>query len=100
VEESKDSALSVTLERVQGAATLDGCREVFRGRVQPNGPFKLAEIRQSQLGDMAVLEYMIPEANGEPIEQKNVFGCLAKEDVYADIHASKMAFKPADQPFW
>jgi hypothetical protein len=97
VETSSTGVLSVTLEKVQGAATLDGCRDVFQGRIQPNGPFKLADIKQSQVGEMAVLEYMIPETNGAPVQQKNVFGCMVKEDVYADIHVSKGAFKAADQ---
>lgn len=97
---SKDSdgiVISATLEKVRGAATLDGCREVFRGRLQPNGPFKLSGVKQSQVGEMAVLEYLIPEVNGVPVNQKNVFGCLVKGDVYIDIHASKAPFKESDQ---
>jgi tetratricopeptide (TPR) repeat protein len=47
---------------------------------------------------MAVLEYMIPEANGALVEQKSVFGCIFKDDVYADIHISETAFKEVDQP--
>src|SRR5438874_1263410 len=50
--------LSITLENTGGQATLDGCRQVFRGRVQPNGPLKLTEIKQLQIGEMAVLDYM------------------------------------------
>ena len=47
---------------------------------------------------MAILEYMIPEANRVPVDQKNVFGFLVKEDVFVDIHLSKAAFKDADEP--
>ena len=90
--------ISATLEKVRGAATLDGCREVFRGRLQANGPFKLSGVKQSQVGEMAVLEYLIPEVSGVPVNQKNVFGCLVKEDAYIDIQVSKAPFKESDQP--
>ncbi len=46
---------------------------------------------------MAVLEYMIPEFEGAKVNQKNLLGCLAKEDVYIDIHLSKLSFQPDDQ---
>jgi tetratricopeptide (TPR) repeat protein len=96
--EASNLALSITLERVAGKATLDGCRDVFRGRTAPGTPFKLADISESQIGDMAVLEYLIPVANNVPVKQKNLFGCLAKDDVYADIHLSKAGFKDDDEP--
>lgn len=98
VNDSAGVSLSITLERVSGEASLEGCKEVFRGRVQPEGPFKLSEIKESQAGDMAVQEYMIHEANGAPVEQKNIFGCVARNNAYVDIHVSKTSFKVADQP--
>jgi len=92
------SVLSITLEQVADTPTLEGCREGFRQRTQPDGPFKLTDVKQSQEGDATVLEYMIPEANGMPVGQKNIFGCLIKGEVYADIHLSKTPFKAADRP--
>jgi hypothetical protein len=92
------SVLSITLEQVTETPTLEGCREGFRQRTQPGGPFQLADVKQSQEGDVAVLEYMIPETNGVPVEQMNIFGCLTKEDVYADIHLSKAPSKAVDRP--
>jgi hypothetical protein len=96
--ESSNSALSITLERVTGVATLDGCRDTFRRRTAPGGPFALAEVSESKLGEMAVLEYLIPTANNVPVRQKNLFGCLVKDDVYADIHLSKAGFNDRDEP--
>lgn len=95
--DSSGYTLSVTLEKVSGEAN-DGCRENFRARTKPGGPFELADINQSELASMPILEYMIPEANKVPVRQKNIFGCLVKEDVYADIHLSKAAFQEADEP--
>jgi tetratricopeptide (TPR) repeat protein len=92
------SVLSIFLEHVTEAATLEGCTEGLRHRIDPGGPFQLADVKQSQQGSMAVLEYVIHEAQGAPVEQKNVFGCLFKEDVYVDIHLSKAPSKDADVP--
>ena len=89
--------LSVTLEKVSGTATPDGCKQVFLSRLQPNAPFKATDVKQSQALEMAVMEYMVAEFNGVPVSQKNVFGCLVKEDVYVDIHLSKTSFQAVDQ---
>ncbi len=98
VNDASGLSVSITIEKVTGGATLNGCREVFRGRAQPGGPFKLDEVKESQEGDMAIQEYMIHEANGAPVEQKNIFGCMPKDDAYIDIHVSKIQFKAADRP--
>jgi tetratricopeptide (TPR) repeat protein len=95
--DTSGSVLSVTLEQVTEPPTLEGCKEGFRQRTQPNGPFQLADVKQSQEGAVAVLEYLIHKANGVPLEQMNIFGCLFKEDVYADIHLSKAPSKAADR---
>ena len=43
--------LSVTLERVNGTATLDGCK----ARLQPNAPFKVTNVKRTQTAGMAVM---------------------------------------------
>ncbi len=92
--------LSITLERVHGSASLEGCREVFRGRNKANAKLNPTDIKESQMGDMAISEFVFVELEGIPLQQKNVFGCLAKEDVYADIHLSKARYTPKDQPLF
>jgi hypothetical protein len=96
--ETSSFVLSVTLEKVSGGATHDGCRDGFHNRTRPGGPFKLTGIHQFESGDMALLEYIVPAANNVPVNQKNLFGCLVRDDVYADIHLSKAGFKDADGP--
>lgn len=89
--------LSIMLEKVQGAATDDGCVKTFAARAKGNNGFKLSEVTQSRLGEVPTLEYMVAEAGGVPVRQRSLLGCLAKDDVYADIHLSKMRFEPADR---
>jgi len=90
--------LSITLEKVSKSATLEGCKQEFEIRIQPDGPFRLTGIKQSEAGGMPVLQYMIREFNGAPIEQENMFGCMAREHMYVDLHVSKAGFQDADEP--
>jgi len=95
--DSSGAEVSITIEKVSKPATPDGCLEVFQTRLDPDGPFRLTDVHQSQIGEMAVLEYVIPEFNRAPIRQKNIFGCLAKDSFYVDVHVSKEMFDAADE---
>jgi tetratricopeptide (TPR) repeat protein len=46
---------------------------------------------------MEIVEFTIPEFHGAPVQQRNPFACLPKDDVYADIHLSKVLFKPQQE---
>lgn len=88
--------LSISLTPVEGEARIEDCWKVFRERIK-NSKIKVTGVKESQVGDMAISEFVFPEVNGIPIQQKNVFGCLAKDNVYADLHLSKVEFKAGDQ---
>jgi tetratricopeptide (TPR) repeat protein len=55
------------------------------------------DVKESQVGDMAVQEFIFPVVDGVPIRQKHVFGCFAKDYSYVDIHLSKVKFTPQDE---
>jgi hypothetical protein len=88
--------LSISLTQIEGEARIEDCWRVFRERIK-NSKIKVTGVKESQVGDMAVSEFVFPEINGIPIQQKNVFGCLAKDSAYADLHLSKVEFKAGDQ---
>jgi tetratricopeptide (TPR) repeat protein len=92
--------LSITMEQVGGRATLDDCWKVLRERSKTNAQLDAHDVKESQMGDMAISEFTLMEPEGVPLHQKNVFGCLAKEDVYADIHLSKANYTAKDQPLF
>jgi tetratricopeptide (TPR) repeat protein len=89
--------LSITMEMVQGKADAAGCKDSLRDRTKANEVFELSGIKQSQMGNLSVLEYMIRSFSGERVEQKNLFGCVGKEDVFVDVHLSKAPFVQSDQ---
>jgi hypothetical protein len=89
--------LSVYLERVSGAATEADCDETQKQRLAENVEYKREMVATKKSAGMTIVEYTIPEFQGVPVQQRNLFACLPKDDVYADIHLSKVTFKPQEE---
>jgi hypothetical protein len=90
--------LSVRLQRAPEVPTPEACRVEGWDRLRTGSPFRMDDVRMSQTGQFAILEYIVKEVKGLPIEQKNLHGFLAKDDVCVEIHVSKVRFTPADRP--
>jgi len=91
--------VSVQLEEVDHQPTLDECRQYQRDRTQAfTGKFDLQDIKYWDDGKMAFVEYSVPEFQGKPVRQRSLFACSSKEDVFIDIHVSKVGFEPQDEP--
>jgi tetratricopeptide (TPR) repeat protein len=91
---------SVFLESMKGAATPGECKRSLEDKVRRNASLTLNGLngvayRESE--GMEILEFSMPEVNGVPANQKNIFGCLIRDNVFVDIHVSKVRFKAADQ---
>ena len=89
--------LSVYLEKVSGTATAADCTENQKRRLEEKVEYKREKIETRESFGMAIVEYTIPEFSGAPVQQRNLFACLPKDDVYVDIHLSKVPFKPQDE---
>lgn len=99
---AKDSAtdllVSVTLEQVQGGADSKACPDFLQKRVHSLPPqMTPTGIQESMVNQMPVIEYFVAKAGEIPLRQKNVVACTAKEDVFIDIHLSKVQFHASDQ---
>lgn len=90
--------VSVTLEQEKGPADGSTCPEYLARRVQslPAG-MKATDVQTSRISDISVIEYLLPEVQNIPVRQHNLVGCMAKDDVYIDIHVSKVKFDPSDE---
>ena len=88
--------LSVTLEAVSGQATEQGCFAHLEriGRTSPEQPRQ--DITRYEIRQVPVLEYLLPETNGTPVDQLHLFACVRKDNVYADIHVAKTGFTTGD----
>jgi hypothetical protein len=89
--------LSVYLEKTAGKATVDDCKRTQKERITQKVPYKREKIDTSESGDAQIVEYTVPDAAGVKIEQRSLFACIAKDDVYIDIHVSKAMFKPDEE---
>src|SRR5882757_455364 len=92
--------LSVYLERVPGAAMESDCDENQKQRLNQKAEFKREMVATRKSAGMTIVEYTIPEFGGVPVQQRNLFACVPKDDVYVDIHLSKVSFKPQDEKFF
>ncbi len=92
--------LSVYLEEGKAPATAEGCKRGLHGRATSNLPFKRSGITFRESGAAQILEYSILEVDGVPQNQRNLFACLTKDNVFADLHLSKVFFKAWDQPLF
>lgn len=92
------AVVSVYLEAAKGPTTAAECKRSLEARAKQNANLGLKGVAYREAGDMEILEYTIAEADGMPLNQRNLFACWGKEDAFVDMHLSKVFFKAADQP--
>lgn len=95
--------VSVFLEAAKAPAQPEDCKHSLEEKAKSNAALasaKLKGVDYRASGDLQILEFTLPEFDGVPKNQKNIFGCLIKDDVFVDIHISKLFFKTADQPLF
>ena len=92
--------VSVTLEKVPTQASAQGCMEQLQ--LIQKGPFvtRGKDINLNAAGEIPTLEYTLHKIQGVRLDQKNVYACMAQDNVYADIHLSKVQYTTADAPLF
>ncbi len=97
------AVVSVYLEASKALAQPDECKLSLEEKLKRNSSLASGSLRgviTRKSGEMQILEFTLPELDGVPTSQKNIFGCLIKDDVLVDLHISKVFFKAADQPLF
>ncbi|HEY2821507.1 MAG TPA: hypothetical protein VGJ06_10750 [Candidatus Acidoferrum sp.] len=92
---------SVYLEAMSGAPAAGECQRSLHAKEAQFSPMSkqgLKDVVYSERDGMDVLEYLLPEVQGAPIQQHNVFACLIKDNVFVDIHLSKAPYTSEDKP--
>jgi tetratricopeptide (TPR) repeat protein len=92
--------VSVTLEKVPTQASAQGCIEQLH--LIQKAPFvtRGQDIKLNAAREIPTLEYTLHEFQGVRLDQKNVYACIAQDNVYADIHLSKVRYTTADAPLF
>jgi len=91
---------SVFLENMKGSVAPGECQRSLKDKEKRNASLTLNGLKGVVYREgegMEILEFSMPEVNGVPANQKNIFACLIKDEVFVDIHLSKILFKAADQ---
>lgn len=88
--------LSVTLEMVGRQATGQGCLAHLQHIAQGSLANNSQNVRHYEVRHMPVLEYVGPAVRGG-VNQLHAFACVAKENVYTDVHISKKGYTPGDE---
>jgi tetratricopeptide (TPR) repeat protein len=92
--------VAITLEKVPTQASAQGCREqlqlIQKGPLVTHGQ----DIKLNAAGDVPTLEYILRKFRGVRLDQKNIYACIAQDNVYADVHFSKMQYTTADAPLF
>jgi tetratricopeptide (TPR) repeat protein len=97
------TVVSVYLEAAKAAAQPVECKRSLEEKVKQNSALvsgSLKGVNYRENGEMHTVEFTLPELDGLPTNQKNLFACLVKDDVFVDLHISKVFFKQADQPLF
>jgi hypothetical protein len=88
------------LEQFRPRATSADCRQLYWTGFARRLDLKREDTRLFEQGDFAMVEYLIPDLQGTPINQKNLWIYFAKEGTCGYLHLSKPRFTAADEPLF
>ena len=57
---------------------------------------KPKNVVQSEIGDVSVLELLVPSFQGQPVQQQNMYAEFVVDGFWVDLHISKVLYKPEE----
>ena len=87
VNETSGLILSAFLEKAPARGDAKACRAYYWNRAKQS-PFRKEQIRLSETGPLAIVEYLVPDHLGMKLDQKNLNAYLAEGDYWMDVHLS------------
>jgi tetratricopeptide (TPR) repeat protein len=91
--------VSLTLEQVAAGKKASACQGTLKQKAE-HPPAKVKDVSFSRSGDLDVMQYTVPEAMGQPINQRSLFACEFYDNSYIDLHVSKVNYAAADDPLF
>jgi hypothetical protein len=89
--------ITAFLQRVSFPASPEKCRDEWWPGTK-KGPFQRDNLQETIVKDgIARVEFIVPEFKGVKVRQKNIHAYVGASDLCAEIHLSKVDFKPEDQ---
>ena len=88
--------VSVFIEPIDQCTSAVACRdwawEGERSRLKD-----IQSVAKTQMGDAAVVEYLLPRSGDVKVDQENMHAYYVKEGFWIDVHISKIAYQKADR---
>jgi tetratricopeptide (TPR) repeat protein len=89
--------ITAFLQRVKFPASAERCRKEWWPKTK-KVKMRRDDLQESAIKNgMALVEFMVPQFRGEKLRIKDVHAYLGSRDLCAEIHLSKVEFKPDDQ---
>lgn len=91
--------VSVYLEKAFSEGDAKTAREYYAKKGEAS-PLIKSDIKQYEMNDAAVGEYMVREFEDRKIDQKNMNYYLSHDGCWVDVHISKVLYRPSDKKYF
>ena len=88
--------VSIAIEELPRLAPATGCVEQLRRLQKGPAVRRGQDIALTTARGMHLLEYTLHRFQGVRLDQKSIYACIAEQNVYANIHLSKLQYSAAD----
>jgi hypothetical protein len=95
VDEKQAINLSMYIEPVKDCKNSKSCRDMIWKLGNPEW-VNPKNVVQTEIGDVSVLELMVPKFQGMDIQQQNVYAEFVLDGFWVDMHLSKVLYKPEE----
>jgi hypothetical protein len=95
VDDKQNVNLSMFIEPVKDCRDSKSCRDMLWKIGNPEW-VNPQNVVKSEIGDVSVLELMVPSFQGMDIRQQNVYAEFVVDGFWVDLHLSKVLYKPEE----
>jgi tetratricopeptide (TPR) repeat protein len=96
VDEKAEMFASLYIEPVNKCKTSKECRDMVWKLGNPAWQ-KPQNVKLSEIGEISILELLVPEFQGQPIRQQNMYAEFVVEGYWVDLHLSKVLYQDKDR---
>lgn len=92
--------MSVCLEKENLNGDAKKVREYYWNKLKANTNVIKENVVMRETDIMAILEYSVPKYNNAIINQQNINAYMVQEDIWIDIHLSKVDYKAGEEKYF
>lgn len=96
IDKENGMIISLFIEPVVKCKTSPECRDMIWKAGNPAWK-NLQNVELSELNGVSLVEFLLPEYQGKPIQQQNMYAEFVEDGYWVDLHLSKALYKPEDR---